>query len=397
MLMIFIESLFLLLVILLAVPVTIFVLQILVALLPYKNRIVTINKRPSIVILIPAHNESTGIAPTLSSVKSQLMEGDKIIVVADNCTDDTAEVAASLGAEVLVRFDEVKRGKGYALDFGVRHIEQQASLPDVLIIVDADCLLGDNALGRLAYEAIQQGRPIQALYIMNSPDGAGLKTKIAEFAWVVKNWARPLGYLRLGLPCQLMGTGMAFPWKLIQQAEIASGHIVEDLKLGLDFAFIKLAPQFCPEACVTSVFPLNNDGVKSQRTRWEHGHLGMIVKDGPRLIWQSIKSANLGMLALALDMCVPPLALLTLLILALAILAVMGMVFTHEFMPWISAVLIFVILGISVLLAWAKFGRGILSFASLAYAPVYAAVKIPVYLKFIVKRQVEWVRSRRDE
>jgi hypothetical protein len=75
----------------------------------------------------------------------------------------------------------------------------------------------------------------------------------------------------------------------------------------------------------------------------------------------------------------------------------MGMVFTHEFMPWISAVLIFVILGISVLLAWAKFGRGILSFASLAYAPVYAAVKIPVYLKFIVKRQVEWVRSRRDE
>jgi cellulose synthase/poly-beta-1,6-N-acetylglucosamine synthase-like glycosyltransferase len=397
MLMIFIESLFLALVILLALPVTIFVLQILVALPPYKNKAVAINKRPSIVVLIPAHNESTGMAPTLASVKSQLMAGDKVIVVADNCSDDTAEVATSLGAEVLVRFNDVKRGKGYALDFGVRYVEQQASQPDVLIIVDADCLLGDNALGRLAYEAVQQGRPIQALYIMNSPDGAGLKTRIAEFAWAVKNWARPLGYLRLGLPCQLMGTGMAFPWKLIQQAEIASGHIVEDLKLGLDFASLKLAPKFCPEVCVTSMFPIHNDGVKSQRTRWEHGHLGMIVKDGPRLIWHGIKSANLGMLALALDMCVPPLALLTLLTLALTMLALLGMAVTQEVMPWVTAVMILVMLGVSVLLAWAKFGRQILAFSSLIYAPIYAMLKVPVYLKFMVKRQVEWVRSRRDE
>lgn len=394
--MIIFESLFLALAMLLALPVAILVLQILASLLPYKTRKNVITKRPSIVVLIPAHNESVGLVPTLLSVKSQLMDGDSIVVIADNCSDDTANIAKALDVVVLERFDEARRGKGYALDFGVRYIEKQSSQPDVLIIVDADCLLEDNALGRLAYESVEQGRPIQALYLMNSPHGAGLKTKIAEFAWVVKNWARPLGFLRLGLPCQLMGSGMAFPWQLIQQADLASGHIVEDLKLGLDFADKKLAPQFCPEARVTSVFPINNDGVKAQRTRWEHGHLGMIVKEGPRLIWQGVKSMNLGMLSLALDMCIPPLALLMLLVLALSTMAVVGMVFTLELMPWLSALLILAVLGISILLAWTRFGRQILSFSSLAYAPIYAVIKIPVYLKFIVKRQVEWVRSRRD-
>jgi len=105
---------------------------------------------------------------------------------------------------------------------------------------------------------------------------------------------------------------------------------------------------------------------------------------------------NLGMLSLALDMCIPPLALLMLLVLALSTMAVVGMVFTLELMPWMSALLILAILGISILLAWTRFGRQILSFSSLAYAPIYAVIKIPVYLKFIVKRQVEWVRSRRD-
>lgn len=394
--MILLQALFLFLVVLLALPVVILVLQILVSLLPYKNKTVTMTKRPSIVVLIPAHNESGGITPTLTSVKSQLLEGDKVVVIADNCSDNTAGIAAASGAEVLERFDEDRRGKGYALDFGVRYLEKQPLQPDVVVIVDADCLLDDGALDRLAYEAAEQGRPVQALYIMTAPDGAGLKIKIAEFAWVVKNWARPLGFLRLGLPCQLMGTGMAFPWKLIQSAELASGHIVEDLKLGLDLAGLKLAPRFCPETRVTSVFPLSNDGVKSQRTRWEHGHLGMIVKDGPRLIWRSIKSVNPGMLALALDMCVPPLALLTLSVASLSALGAVAMVFTGELMPWISAWLILAVLGVSVLLAWAKFGRHILSFTSLAYAPIYAVVKIPVYLKFIVQRQVEWVRSRRD-
>lgn len=394
--MMFFQSLFMISVLLLAIPVVILAVQILVSLPRYKNKTIAMTNRPSIVALIPAHNESSSLIPTLNSVSSQLVKGDSIVVIADNCSDDTAQIAKASGAIVLERHDEIRRGKGYALDFGVRYIESQPNQPDVVIFIDADCLISENTLNQLACEAIERQRPIQALCLMLSPKGASLKTKMAEFAWVVKNFARPLGLMRLGLPCQLMGTGMAFPWHLIQQAEIASGHLVEDLKLGLDFANINLAPHFCPEALVTSLFPLNNEGIKSQRTRWEHGHLGVLIKDGPKLILQSIKTLNLGMLALALDMCIPPLALLTLLVLTLCILAAGSMVLTNEYMPWFYALGLLAILGITVLLAWLKFGRQIVSLANLAYAPIYAVAKIPVYLNFIVKRQVEWVRSRRD-
>ncbi|PPC94685.1 MAG: glycosyl transferase [Methylotenera sp.] len=389
------QALFLIILVLLAIPVTVLTLQIVFSLLPYRARVLSKQSHATIAVLIPAHNEQQGIVATLESVQKQLKAGDRMIVIADNCTDQTAEVAWEHGAIAIERHDAVKRGKGYALDFGMRYLENQAP-PDVVIIVDADCLLADNALATITQKAIEKNRPVQALYLMRSPAGASLKTKIAEFAWTVKNWTRALGPHQLSLPCQLMGTGMAFPWALLQKANLASGHIVEDLKLGLDFAEQHRAPVFCPEALVTSVFPLNNEGVKSQRTRWEHGHLGMIATEGPALLFKSLLTFNGSLLVLVLDMCVPPLALLVLMALVLAVIAAVAIAITGLWLPWLFAIGLLLALGFAVLAAWAKFGKHILSLSSLAYAPLYMLAKIPLYMRFLVKRQVEWVRSKRD-
>jgi glycosyltransferase involved in cell wall biosynthesis len=345
--------------------------------------------------LIPAHNEQQGIAATIHSVQTQLDKGDRMIVIADNCTDETAAIARNNGAIVIERDDPGRRGKGYALDFGLRYLEQNAP-PQIVIIIDADCTLQRECLTSLAVEATQKHRPVQGLHLISSPVGATLKTKIAEFALVVKNRARALGYHRLGLPCQLMGSGMAFPWQLIQQADLASGHLVEDLKLGLEFATQGKGPVLCPEAVVRSVFPLNSEGMNSQRTRWEHGHLGMMIKEGPYVIVKSIRSFNLATLALALDMMVPPLALLALVTLTTAFFSGLMMMVTREYLPWSMGLVLPLLLGCAVILAWIRFGRDILSLSNLAYAPVYMLGKIPLYFKFLVKRQVEWVRSQRD-
>ena len=397
--MIFLQAVFLLMVVVLFIPVFILALQVVIALPSSKQKSGKKNfahgNRPSIAVLMPAHNESGGIAAALSAIRTQLQAGDRILVVADNCSDDTAAVAIASGAEVIERSDTQHRGKGYALDHGVRYLE--SAPPEVVMIVDADCLVHADAMDRLARHCVDAGRPVQALYLMHSSPTAGLKTKVAEFAWAVKNRARPLGYHRLGWPCQLMGTGMAFPWRLIQQAELASGHIVEDLKLGLDLAGAGYAPQFCPEALVTSVFPVNAEGVKSQRTRWEHGHLGMILKEGPYQLIKSLVTMNGHLFSLVIDMCVPPLALLTLLVSVVCLLGVVLWGVTAEVLPWGMALINPVLLGVAVFLAWARFGRGILSLRHLAYAPLYALAKVPLYLKFMVKRQVEWVRSRRDD
>jgi len=388
------QALFAALCLALAVPVLVFAAQVALSLARPRAERDPAVARPRVAVLVPAHDESAGIAACLHSIGAQLRHGDRLLVVADNCGDDTADRARACGAEVIERRDAARRGKGYALDFGVRHLA--AAPPDVVVVVDADCRLHADALDRLARRCAESGRPVQALYLMQAPPAAGLKTRIAAFAWAVKNHARALGYHRLGLPCQLMGTGMAFPWPVIRDADLAGGHLVEDLKLGLELAEQGRAPRFCPEARVTSVFPSSSEGVRSQRTRWEHGHLGMLLQYGPRGLLKSLATRNAELLALVLDLGVPPLALLTLLVLASCGfgLALWGL--TGAALPGLLALANLGLLVAAVLLAWLRYGRGILSLGSLAYAPVYALGKIPLYLGFLVRRQAEWVRSRRD-
>jgi cellulose synthase/poly-beta-1,6-N-acetylglucosamine synthase-like glycosyltransferase len=331
----------------------------------------------------------------LESISQQSFKNLRVVVVADNCNDDTAEVARAHGAEVVERFNDHLRGKGYALDFGVKYLGTNTP-PEIVIILDADCFLHQGALLGLIAETLQYQRPIQALYLMYTKPDSPLKSKIAEFAWTVKNWARPLGFHRLGLPCQLMGSGMAFPWSVIENVNLATGHIVEDMKLGADLALLNLAPRFCPDALVTSYFPSNDVGIKSQRTRWEHGHIGMIVKESPILLCNSLRHANVRMLALALDMMVPPLALLLLIIIAAAFFGMLTSVLSQQWLPWGLPIIHLIIVAIAVMLAWVKYGRHILSLKDLMAAPFYVLAKIPLYVKFVFKRQSEWVRSKRD-
>ena len=165
--------------------------------------------RPSTIVLVPAHNEAGQITATLEALKPQLGPSDMVIVIADNCTDDTAAIARSQDAMVLERNDAVHRGKGYALQFGLDYLTGDP--PDVVMILDADCRAEPKAVDVLARATGKAHRPIQALYLMEASTDAGLGEKLAAFAFTVKNQIRPSGLKQLGLPCPLTGTGMAFP------------------------------------------------------------------------------------------------------------------------------------------------------------------------------------------
>jgi cellulose synthase/poly-beta-1,6-N-acetylglucosamine synthase-like glycosyltransferase len=349
------------------------------------------------VVLVPAHNEAHGIAATITSIREQLLEGDGVLVVADNCSDTTAAIALHAGASVLERYDHLARGKSYALDYGVRHLAVQP--PEMVIIIDADCMVMPGAIDRLARLSMATQRPVQALYLMQAPQAplnAGLKMRIAEFAWIVKNQVRPLGFHRLGLPCQLMGTGMAFPWTLIGKAALATGHLAEDMKLGIELARANAAPLFCQEAGVISYFPVSEEAARTQRTRWEHGHMSMILSDGWRLLARGIAHGDRMLIALALDMCVPPVALLTLVSLGVFLLTLASFLAFDLAAPVMAAGGALLALGLAVLLSWRRFGQHVISLKDLFSALGYAFWKVPLYLKFVVSRQVEWVRSKRD-
>src|ERR1035437_9973859 len=158
---------------LLAVPTAVFLFEVLAAsFLPKRERIFDAEPDPRgrVAVLIPAHNESVGLQPTLADVKSQLRAGDRLLVVADNCTDETATVAASSGVEVTVRNDPTKIGKGYALDWGLNYLAADA--PEIVIIIDADCRVESGAIDRLATVCAKMQRPVQSLYIMTARAGS---------------------------------------------------------------------------------------------------------------------------------------------------------------------------------------------------------------------------------
>ena len=285
---------------LLAVPTAVFVLEVLASLfaVPSAKR-QGLQSRDRIAVLVPAHNEGNGLLPTLADIKTQLRPGDRSLVVADNCTDDTAEVATSAGVEVTVRSDMTRIGKGYALEWGIQHLAVDP--PAIVVVIDADCRLAQGAIDHLADACARSQRPVQSLYLMTAPAGSTINHQVAEFAWRVKNWVRPLGLKAMALPCQLMGTGMAFPWHVIRSADLSSGFIVEDLKLGLELATAGHPPLFCPIGdCDKYISDLGSEATKTQRHRWEHGHIGLILTKSPALLFSAARGWNKDLLALTL-------------------------------------------------------------------------------------------------
>jgi cellulose synthase/poly-beta-1,6-N-acetylglucosamine synthase-like glycosyltransferase len=390
----FIEIVLCIVALVLLAPATVLFAEVFCAVAGHREVHVHGAARRRVALLMPAHNEASVIAGALRSIIPQLNEVDRLVVVADNCSDETASIAAAEGAEVINRTDLIRFGKGYALDFGVQHLERDA--PDVVIVVDADCEVTAGSIDCLARLCSRTGRPAQSLYLMHSPAGSGLKGRVAEFAWVVKNRIRPTGLSRLGLPCQLMGTGMAFPWSCISASKLATGHIVEDLKLGIDLARAGTPPIFCPQALITSQFPSSGEGIWSQRTRWEHGSLSIIQREAPRLLWDALYSLNPGLMALALDLLVPPLALLMLLVVAGWFISAVFYLYAKVRFPLDMMSAACLLFALAVLLSWGRYGRRIISLKSLALAVLYSLWKIPIYAKFLVSRQLDWVRSKRD-
>jgi cellulose synthase/poly-beta-1,6-N-acetylglucosamine synthase-like glycosyltransferase len=357
---------------------------------------VAVPGRPShrTAVLIPAHNEGVGILPTIGDVRAQLGPNDRILVVADNCSDDTAAIVEAAGAEVIIRADPARRGKGYALEFGVRHLS--VNPPDVVVIMDADCRLGENALPHLSANAMASGRPVQSLYFMLAPEYAPLGKEVNLFAWRVKNWLRPVGLKLFGLPTQLFGTGMAFPFSLLLERDLGNSRLAEDCALGIALAAAGYPPLFVSEARVHSHFPVSQVGSEQQRHRWEKGHLDNIVDLVPRALAKSLRDRNLGLAALAIDMAVPPLSLLVLVTAVCEILG--GMAFVLGAHPAALAIPSFstLLLAAGTALAWTAVGRDLLPLRELLYLPPHAIQKLIFYYRIASgKAPSAWIRTDR--
>jgi cellulose synthase/poly-beta-1,6-N-acetylglucosamine synthase-like glycosyltransferase len=344
------------------------------------------------VVLIPAHNEAAGIGATIRALLPELAPQDRVVVIADNCSDGTAAAAGAAGAEVVIRSDAERHGKGYALEFGVRCLD--ANPPDAVIVFDADCRFSRGSCRRLKEEVIRSRAPVQGRYLFAEAT-RDPRRQLSAFAFLFKNLVRPLGLHRLRLPCLLTGTGMAFPWHMIRDVSLATDDIVEDMKLSVELAIKWHAPRFCPDACVEGAAAPHNVAVLEQRTRWEHGHVRTLLTQGPRLVWSALRGGRPRMLALALELSVPPLSLL-MLVWACALAATLtwwrlgGTVAPAGMLLAGGAML-----SLTLFAAWARFARGLLPLRSLLLTPLYVLWKLPIYVRLLRQPQRTWVRTER--
>ncbi|HEV2573693.1 MAG TPA: glycosyltransferase family 2 protein [Beijerinckiaceae bacterium] len=376
------------------IPAVFLTLQIGAALLPIRRSAsVASASCPRFAILMPAHNEEAIIARVIASITSQLPPTGQLLVIADNCSDDTARVASEAGAAVVIRQDMSQVGKGYALAFGARSL--QSNPPQIVVIIDADCEVMPGALEILVQHCITTGHPVQAHYAMQAPEAPSPADKMSRLAWTVKTFVRPLGSLHLGWPCQLMGSGMALPFDIVRQFDLATGHLAEDQKLGAELALADKSPLFCPNARILSRLPKGETGKREQRTRWEHGHLAIIGEFFLPLVGHALSKRSLQRLAFALDLCVPPLALFAMVLILTFGASLIWFVLTDITSPLLVSAGALALFTSAIAGAWWRFGKEIISLHELAAGPAYCLRRIPSYIRFLVNRQVAWVRTER--
>lgn len=394
----FIDTIAITVAILLALPLVVLGVECWLSLLPLRRQRLSgkLGMPFRLAVVIPAHDEADRIANAVTRIKEQVADNTEVIVIADNCSDATAANALAAGAVVWQRDDPERRGKGYALNFAWERLAD--SPPDIVVCIDADCEPGLECIATIARLAYERRRPVQAGYTMYAPSGASGLAHVSALAVYVKNVVRPRGLQWLRLPCLLTGSGMAFPWEALSVVRHPDAHLVEDMRACTDFAIAGFAPMPCMEVGVSSPLPTKRSGFMSQRTRWEHGHMRTILTEVPRLLARFVVTGSLSLLALALELVVPPLSLLVgLSIAGVLLFAGVGLA-TTNWLPLAILVSAMTAAALGIGLVWIHSGRAILPGRMIvAEIPRYISVKAPMYLRFLSRPQTDWVRTERAQ
>jgi glycosyltransferase involved in cell wall biosynthesis len=259
------------------------------------------------VVLVPAHDEEAMIAGTVAALCGGDYPPDRrrIVVVADNCSDATAELAAAAGATVLERSDPERRGKGHALNWALDRLPEIGADADAIALVDADCEPSPNLLAALD-DALRGGASAaQAGYTVSNP-GASTQSSLRYAAFALMNTVRPMGKTRAGLSSGLLGTGMAFRRTLLERHRFAADSLVEDADLHLRLVAAGERVVFVPGAAVRSPMPTSARASRAQQSRWEGGRADLLRRWTAPLLLGGARRRDRVRLHAWLELLVPP-------------------------------------------------------------------------------------------
>ncbi len=348
-------------------------------------------------IVVPAHNEAAGIGATVESLLAVQYPSDRrrIIVVADNCTDDTAQRAHAAGATVLERQHASERGKGYAL--ACAYSKSLADgFADVVVVVDADSSVSPNLLSAFSARFVAGAKVLQAEYGVRNAN-ASWRTRLMVIALTMFHTVRSLGRERLSLSCGLRGNGMAFAVPVLRQVPPNAFSVVEDVEYGIALGLAGIRVEYVAEAHVLGDMPTNSRASRVQRARWEGGRLALLRAHAASLFRAARQSGGRIPCDLLLDLLVPPLTTLAaMIILGLGVslfTAIVGITGATPVILWLVSL---ALLTLYVVRGMVLSGTGLRSLRDMLWLPVFMLWKLTAFLR-PRGRAGEWVRTPRPD
>lgn len=357
------------------------------------------NSKRKFALVVPAHNEEKIISKTIYSLSGLIYPKNcyDIFVIADNCTDNTANLARSLGANVLERTHKKNKGKGYALRWAFDQILGYDDAYDAIIVVDADSLISGNYLQVMNYYLDKGSRVIQSSDLV-LPEPGNWSIEATRIGFLLHNYVKPLGRKVLNFNMGLRGNGMCFSADVLKEVPWKAWSLTEDLEYGLILMLKGIKIDFAPEATVFAQMPVEAKNAESQRSRWELGRLQIIKMYTMKFLGKSIRKRSASLFDVFIDLITPPFVNMMLLVMislaAVLGLWFMGFVATYHLILWVLLAFI----GIAYFFTGMYVaGADKNLYKSLLHLPVYIFWKIKVYVNAFRKgKEVDWIRTERD-
>ncbi len=358
------------------------------------------------LMLVPAHDEAAVIESTLRALGELRYPRElfDVHVVADNCSDATADIVRSHGWHAHERTAPDEPGKGPALNWLFDHLDATLEF-DVAVVVDADTVLDPDFL-RAMDRAFADGADVaQGFYSVLEPDGS-TAAGVRFAALACRHHLRPLGRNRIGASCGLYGNGMAFRRPVLQRRRW-TGHLVEDAEFQMELLLRDgIRVTYVPDARLEAEMPATLEAATSQNERWERGRIELARRYVPELIrrFPTARGRRLAHIDAVADHLVPPLSLVVVLqgvgavasaVTAVATLRVnRSQKFTRRAILHLGTL---AILGAHVVAGLRGVSAPRSVYRSLAQAPSMIAWKVGLWTRALrSKNVVTWQRTKRN-
>ncbi len=234
-------------------------------------------KNHRFMAIIPAHNEESVILNLIESLKQQNYPKEllDIYVIADNCTDNTAEIARKAGAIVYERFEPEKKTKGYAMQwFLAKKIEENAPY-DAFCVFDADNIVDKEFIKNMNKKLCQGEEVVQGYRDIKNPTDNWITAGYAIFYWTMNRFYHLARY-NLGLSPLINGTGFMVKFDVIKPEGWNTKTLTEDIEFSLKNIIKGRKLGWAVDAKVYDEQPLGFIQSWKQRSRWTVGHIQCI-------------------------------------------------------------------------------------------------------------------------